>query len=320
MLEARGVRKRYGTKVALDGVDLEVRAGEVCGLLGRNGAGKTTLLSIVTGLLRADEGSVTVGDVDVRRDPYQVRRLIGYAPQELGIYPLVRVRDNLVLFGELAGLRRRALRERVEEVAAVLGLEPLLDRQAGLMSGGEQRRLHTAMALLHSPPLVLLDEPTVGADVGTRGDLITFVRTLAEDGAAVCYSTHYLAEIETLEASVALIEQGQIIARGSVRELVDRHSDSAVDLQFDGPAPALELDAEISVHGSLLRIHTSQPAAVAAQAMGSLGADAPRLLGVDFVRPSLESVFIALTGSRYDPDKVGSDEAPVRTLDERTRA
>jgi ABC-2 type transport system ATP-binding protein len=302
MLEVRGVRKSYGAKLALDGVDLEVRAGEVCGLLGRNGAGKTTLLSIVTGLLRADEGTVAVGDVDVRRDPYGARQLIGYAPQELGIYPLLRVRDNLSLFGELAGLRRRELRRRVEEVAAVLGLEPLIDRQAGLMSGGEQRRLHTAMALLHRPPLVLLDEPTVGADVGTRADLTAFVRRLADEGAAVCYSTHYLQEIESLDATVALIEAGRVIARGKVRELVDRHSDSAVDLQFDGPAPELVLDAAVTRRGSLLRIHTPQPAAAAAQAIAALGADAQRLLGVDLVRPSLESVFIALTGDRYDPE------------------
>lgn len=298
MLHATGVTKRYGHNLALDGVDLEIAPGEICGLVGPNGAGKTTFASIVAGLLRPDAGSVTVGGIDVTADPFEARRLLGYAPQDLGVYPLATAYENLLVFGELAGLRGGELDGRIEEVATALGLVALLGRQAGWLSGGEQRRLHTAMALLHRPALVLLDEPTVAADVATRATLLDFVRDLARQGAAVCYSTHYLTEVETLDASVALIDRGKIVASGTVTDLVDAHGDTAVELRFDGPPPRLRLGAPVEVVDDRLRITTRQPAADAARAMAALGAAADRLLGLEITRPSLETVFLHLTGKR----------------------
>lgn len=308
MLLVRDVHKRYGAKVALAGVDLTIEAGEVCCLLGPNGAGKTTLASIVAGLRRPDRGSVTVAGVDVAREPYEARKRLGYASQELAIYPLAKVRENLRLFGALAGLSGRALDRRVVEVAELLGLAELLTRQAGLMSGGEQRRLHAAMALLHRPQVLLLDEPTVGADVETRTRLLQFVRTLADQGTAVCYSTHYLAEVEELDATVALIHQGQIIARGTVRELVAAHASSVVEINFAGPAPALELTGRaVAVDGDRLRITSPDPAADAAVALQLAGLHGAHVQTVDFIRPSLDVVFLRLTGDRLaDADPSGA--------------
>lgn len=303
MLGVAGLSKSYGEVAALDGVDIDIAAGEICGLLGPNGAGKTTLVSIVAGLRDADSGAVTVNGTDALRCSAQARRFIGLAPQELAIYPTVRVLDNLVFFGELAGLRGSVLAARVAEVAEILELTALLDRPGRTLSGGEKRRLHTAMAILHRPPLLLLDEPTTGVDVRTRARLLEAVRRLAcEEGTAICYSTHYLPEIEALGASVAIIEQGRIIARGSVAQLVRRHGGAAVELTFAGPPPALSLDHRVEAVENTLRVYTNEPAADLACVLARLGAEAERLRGVEIVSPSLESVFLALTGRRYAVD------------------
>jgi ABC-2 type transport system ATP-binding protein len=308
----RGLRKSYGDVVALDGVDLDIAAGEICGLLGPNGAGKTTLVSITAGLRHADAGRVTVNGVDALTRSAEARRFIGLAPQELGIYPTVRVRDNLLLFGELAGLRGRTLAARVSEVAEVLELTDLLERPARTLSGGEKRRVHTGMAMLHRPPLLLLDEPTTGVDVRTRARLLEAVRQMAAaDGTAICYSTHYLPEVEALGASVAIIEQGRIIARGTVPDLVRRHGGAAVELAFDGPPPTVRLDRRTEVVDESLRIYTDEPAADIARALAQLGDGAGRLRGVEIVSPSLESVFLALTGRRY----TGEGERDEEDLD-----
>ncbi len=314
MLAVRDLRKSYGKVLALRGVDLDIAAGEICGLLGPNGAGKTTLVSIVAGLRKPDSGMVTVGNVDALRDPFTARRYLGLAPQDLGIYPTVRVRDNLVCFGELADLRGQALRKRVDWVAELFELTAFMDRPARTLSGGEKRRLHTAMAVLPRPPLLLLDEATTGVDVRTRGRVLEAVRQLAaEDGAAICYSTHYLQEVEALGASVAIIEQGRVIARGALGELVRLHGTAAVELTFEGEPPTVELDRRVEIDDSTLRVYGDDPAGDAAVVLGRLGAHAGRLRAIELVAPSLESVFLALTGRRYrdDSDTTREDEDDV---------
>ncbi len=295
MLEIRGLEKRFGAVHALRGVDLDIAAGEIVGLLGHNGAGKTTLVSIVVGLLRPDAGSVTVDGIDAARSPERVRARLGLAPQELGLYPPLRVRDNLRFFGELGGLRGARLASRVGEVAEALGLTELMARPAGELSGGQQRRLHTGIALLHRPRLLFLDEPTVGADVHSRAQLLEVVRELAAEGCAVCYATHYLPEVEALGASVAVLEQGRVIARDTVDGLIRAHAHSAVQLRFSGPTPALR---GWDVDGELATCTTEAPSATVAAALGALGDATDRLQAIEFVQPSLERAYLALTGRR----------------------
>lgn len=300
MLVVDGVRKSYGRTVALDGVELAVDAGTVLGLLGPNGAGKTSLVSIVAGLRRPDAGTVHVAGIDVVRQPDLAHHLIGYAPQETGVYPTLTVRDNLRYFAGLAGLRRLELRERVDAVGDALGLTALFDRRGSEISGGERRRLHTAIALVHRPRLVLLDEPTTGADVRTRSEILRLVRSLAEEGSAIVYSTHYLHEIEELGATVAFIDHGRIVASGAVADLVERHGTSALVLTFDGPVPAAARVEGSVVEASSVRIATPDPAGTAARLLPRLGPDTAGLLAIEVVRPSLESVFLTVTGRRYD--------------------
>jgi ABC-2 type transport system ATP-binding protein len=301
-LRVVGLRKSYGGTVALAGVDLRVEPGTVLGLLGPNGAGKTSLVSIVAGLRRPDAGRVEVCGIDVARSPRDVRARLGIAPQETGVYLTLRVRDNLRFFAGLAGLRRADAAARIDEVAAALGLESLLDRRASQLSGGERRRVHTAIALLHRPALVLLDEPTTGADVRTRTQILDLVRDLARAGSAVVYSTHYLQEIETLGADVAFLDRGRVVAGGRLTDLVERHGASALELTFEGIVPAAARVAGAVVDGPSVRIPASDPAARAAQLLPALGADAATLRSVEILRPSLESVYLAVTGRRYETD------------------
>jgi ABC-2 type transport system ATP-binding protein len=220
MLMAQGLVKQYGSRRALDGFDLEVLPGEITGLIGHNGAGKSTFVEVVTGLVRPDAGTVSVGGVDVLRERRGARALTGLAPQELSLYVSATVRDNLRLFAALAGLRRRALRLAVDRVAEELQLTDLLDQRTGLLSGGQQRRTQAAAALVGGAPLLLLDEPTAGADPETRGALLAAVRARAADGAAVLYTTHYLPELADLGATLAVARSGRIIARGDQETLI----------------------------------------------------------------------------------------------------
>jgi ABC-2 type transport system ATP-binding protein len=300
VIELAGVTKTYGDVVALAGVDLEVSPGETLALLGPNGAGKTTLVSIVAGVRKPDAGSVHVLGADMLRHARDAQPRIGFAPQALGVYNVLSVRQNLITFGELSGLRGARLRERVAEVAEALGLADLLDRRASALSGGQQRRLHTAIALIHEPLVVLLDEPTAGADIEMRARLLELVKRLAaERGAAVCYCTHYLREVEELDASVALLDDGRIVARGTVDELIASAGRSLVELRFAGIAPQIDFPGRVAHDGSLLTIECEHPEQAAGAILAALGAGASRLESVNLRRPTLETAYLALTGRAY---------------------
>jgi len=305
MLHIRDLTKAYGAHEVLRGVDLEARAGEIVGLLGPNGAGKTTLVSIVAGLRRADAGAATVAGIDALAHPERARAVLGLAPQELGIYPVLSVADNLGFFAELAGLSGKKLRARIGEVAEALDLTPLLGQKASTLSGGQKRRLHTAMALVNEPKVLFLDEPTVGADVRTRNQILEAVRRRAEAGCAIVYASHYLTEIEDLGATVAVLELGQVIARGSLAELVAEHGSPALRLTFEGAAPALD---GFEVSGSIATLRTPDPAHAAATILGRLNGSTARLRSVDIVRPSLEAAYLALTGRRSNEDTPAKTE------------
>jgi ABC-2 type transport system ATP-binding protein len=219
VLVAAGLVKTYGQCRALDEFTLQVAAGEIAGLVGPNGAGKTTFVEVVTGLIRPDAGSVTIGNVNALRHPRTARGLLGVCPQETALYPSITVAEHLRLFGALAGLRRAALRRAVGEIAELMQLTEVLDKPAGLLSGGQRKRAQAATALVAYRPLLLLDEPTVGADPLTRTALLGVIMARAAAGAAVVYTTHYLPELAELGATIALTRAGRIAARGSQAEL-----------------------------------------------------------------------------------------------------
>lgn len=294
MLIAEGLVKSYGPCRALDGFDLTVAPGEIVGLIGHNGAGKTTFVEIVTGLVRPDSGRIRIGPYDALRAGRAARRLLGVAPQELALYGIVSVRENLRLLAGLAGLRGRRRAAEIDLVLGELHLTDVADRPVGVLSGGQRRRVQAATAMVGSPPLLLLDEPTAGADPETRTALLAAVKSRAEAGAAVVYTTHYLPELVDLDATLALAHAGRIIARGTQEELT-RGLPGELRITFADPA-----EPE-------LRLPTADPGADLAAVLASGRIPA----SVDVRRPSLDDLYRSLEVAANDraDDRAGARDA-----------
>ena len=220
MLDVSDIRKSFGALHALDGVSLSVGRGEVLGLLGPNGAGKSTTLAVCTGLLAPDAGSVSIGGAGSPRDP-EVRRLLGLAPQQVALYGDLSARENLVFLARIHGVRNPA--RRADELLDWVGLLPRARDRVETFSGGMQRRLNLAAAIVHDPPLLLLDEPTVGVDPQSRGAILDLVRRLASEGRAVLYTTHHMSEAERLCSRVAILDHGRVLESGTVDALRAGH-------------------------------------------------------------------------------------------------
>ncbi len=225
MFEISGVRKAFGDHQVLKGVDFTMRPGQVTALMARNGAGKSTLISILVGRLRANAGTVRWNGETVLEEgrpasrERALRLLRGLAAQDTGVYPELSVHENLSFAGGWYGLRGRTLRAGVDAVIARLGLDECASKKSRTLSGGQKRRLHMGMALVHRPGLVLLDEPTVGSDPEARRYILNAVRELTAEGATVLYTSHYFPEIEELEADIAFLVDGRIEQQGSYAEI-----------------------------------------------------------------------------------------------------
>lgn len=271
LLNVSRVVVRFGAMTALDRFDLQVEPGEIVGLVGHNGAGKTTLAHVVAGLVRPDSGTVMVAGTTPRR----ARPVIGLAPQELALYPTASARDNLLVFAGLYGMSREDTRRRITQLTGDLALDGVLDRRVRDLSGGQQRRLQAATAMIHRPRVLLLDEPTVGADPVTRDALLSAVRAAADDGAAIVYTTHYLPELETLDATLAVADHGRIIARG------DRST-----LLADVPGHAV-----VTFDDRELRITAPDPAAAVISAITDCLGAQHRLLSIELHPPTLDDLY-----------------------------
>ena len=219
VIKAVSLAKSYGDTEAVQDLSFEVHRGEVLGLLGPNGAGKTTTLDMLTTLRPLDGGRATVAGFDVATQPRQVRGVIGVAGQSAAVDEMLTARENLRLFGWLYRLNRSTLAHRVEEVVRQFGLTEFADRPASTYSGGERRRLDVAAALIADPPVVFLDEPTVGLDPRSRSTLWQTITDLAEQGTTIVLTTQYLEEADRLADRIVLIGQGRKLADGTPREL-----------------------------------------------------------------------------------------------------
>ena len=311
MLEVNGLYKSYGAHTVLCGVDLAVQPGQVLALLGPNGTGKTTLVSVAAGLCLPDRGHARVAGFDVQRERRKALAHLGFAPQDTGVYPTLTVKQNLDFFARLNDVPSMQVPGRVRDVAEALGLTSLLGQRAGQLSGGQRRRLHTALAVVHGPDVLLLDEPTVGADVAARAGLLHVVRDLAARGAAVLYTTHYLAEVEQLGADVAILHEGRICTAGRLQDVVDAYARPRATLSFVGRAPTL---AGWQVVGRCLVRDAAERevGALVAAALTTLAARGGDfgLAGAEIVRPSLENAYLAVTGERLTSPE-GNAGAPA---------
>jgi sodium transport system ATP-binding protein len=218
-VELRGLEKSFGARRAVDGLSLEVAAGEIYGLLGPNGAGKTTALRMIAGLLVPTGGTVLVTGIDVARETDAAKARLGFLTGSTGLYARLTAREVLIFFGRVQGLSPETLERRIGEVARQLAIEPLLDRRCEGLSTGEKQRVSVARAVLHDPPVLVLDEPTNGLDVLASRFLRELVLAERDRGKAVIFSTHYLAEAELLCDRIGLMYQGRLLREGPPAKL-----------------------------------------------------------------------------------------------------
>jgi len=214
-----GLKKRFGQRTAVDGLSFSVAAGEIYGLLGPNGAGKTTTLRILAGLLRPTEGVARIDGIDCGTDPRAAQRRLGFLTGTTGLYGRLTGREMLAYFGALEGMTRPRIAERTAELSAILDLHDLLDRRCEALSSGQKQRISVARAALHDPPVLILDEPTVGLDVLASRFLREYIGAERARGKAVIFSTHYLAEAELLCDRIGLLYEGRLLAEGRPPEL-----------------------------------------------------------------------------------------------------
>ena len=228
MVEARNLRKTYkrpdgSTIEAVKGVDLEIRQGEIFSLLGPNGAGKTTTISMISGLVEPTEGDASIGGYSITKEPMAAKRLMGFVPQEIALYPELSARQNLAFFGRMYGLGGKELSRRVDELLEFVDLSDRQNDRIDTFSGGMKRRINLAAGLLNSPPLVYMDEPTVGIDPQNRRRVLDTVKLLRDEhNMTVLYTTHLMEEAQELSDRVGIIDHGEIIAMGTQDELVQQ--------------------------------------------------------------------------------------------------
>jgi len=318
MIEAEGLRKRFGTTQALDGLDLSAPAGSVLGVLGPNGAGKTTAVRILTTLARPDEGWARVAGFDVVADATEVKRNIGVTAQSATVDEVLTGRQNLVMIGRLSGLPRRDARARARTLLERFDLVDAADRMARTYSGGMRRRLDLAASLVTRPAVLFLDEPTTGLDPTSRVRMWNVIRGLIADGVTLLLTTQYLDEADELADRIIVIDHGRAIANGTAAELKRQTGGARLDVLLTVPHPDAQaaiaplVDGEITVAGDGRRIEapvraTGGLATRIVRALDDAGAEVD---DVQVRQPSLDDVFFSLTGhptdepvtTDYDPD------------------
>ena len=300
--------KRYGTFTAVKGVSLEVEAGEVFGFLGPNGAGKSTTVAMLTTLAAPTEGRAAVGGFDVVKEAAQVRRVSGVALQEIGLDPLMTPNELLVLQASLFGLSRRDAKARAKELLGIVGLPEVANKRCGLFSGGMRRRLDLALALVHEPDILFLDEPTTGLDPASRRDVWREVKRLnRERGMTIFLTTQYLEEADELAERVAIISGGVIVAEGTPDALKAELGAESINLQFADKEAAehahimlRSLADDAVLDQKVLRLYLPNAAASVAKVVTQLNDEGISPQSLTLTQPSLDDVFLQVTGQRFE--------------------
>jgi ABC-2 type transport system ATP-binding protein len=309
-IQAEGLTKTYPKGVrALDGLSFSVAPGSVFALLGPNGAGKSTAVKILTTLTTPDEGRATVAGLDVIAQPDRVRRTIGVVAQGSGVDVQATGRENLRLQGQIHGIRGRAIEQRAHELLERFGLAEAADRVARGYSGGMQRRLDIAMALVHDPAVLFLDEPTTGLDPEVRADMWAEISRLAADrGKTVLLTTHYLEEADQLAEQVAIVDRGCVVAHGSPDELKRELRGDAIHVDLEGDHNgsvtqallALAAVRDVSVDGRSLRARADDGGKAVPAVLQALESHGVGVVSVRVARPSLDDVYLKYTGRTFD--------------------
>jgi ABC-2 type transport system ATP-binding protein len=299
----RDLRRNFDRREAVRGLSFEIAEGEIFGLLGPNGAGKTTTISMVSTRIRPTRGEVWIFGKHVQREVNAARRLLNVAPQEEALYPSLTGEENLYFFARLYGVPREEREAQVEEVLELVGLTTRKDDRVSSYSGGMRRRLNFGCALVSRPRLLLLDEPTVGVDPQSRAHIFDAVRTLRARGLTILYTTHYLQEAEALCDRIAIMDEGRLVALGTLSELLARsHAQEVIELKLAEPpgdigaVARLEGVLRLELAGTELRVFTSRAQRVLAKLCGTPSLLDQPILTTKVAPITLENVFMELTG------------------------
>ena len=311
------VKKYPGDVIAVDDISFKVNAGEVFGFLGPNGAGKSTTIKILTTLALPTEGSATVGGYDVVCEPGKVRQFAGVALQEIGLDPMMKPLELLTLQGQLFGADRKQAKARADELLDLLKLTEAVDRRVGTYSGGMRRRLDLALALVHEPEILFLDEPTTGLDPSSRRDVWDEVRRLNRElGITIFLTTQYLEEADELAEVIAIIDQGKIQTIGSPSKLKADLGSESINVAFDSREIAEKAKTElhsiseqIQIDREVVRVYLNQAAQAIPLVVNRLQQGNLNPISLTLTQPTLDDVFLQVTGERFQRQEKNQAEA-----------
>ncbi|MEI4789222.1 ABC transporter ATP-binding protein [Bacillus sp. FJAT-53060] len=309
MIKVHDIKKNYEDKQILKGISFHLKKGEAFGLLGPNGAGKSTLIGIMTGLIRSTSGTVTIGGIDLNRETKHAQQLIGIVPQEIALYLDLTAKENLMFWGKMYGLKGKKLKSRVQETLELIGLEDRGKDKVKVFSGGMKRRVNIGCAILHKPKILIMDEPTVGIDPQSRNHILETVQRLNQDGMTIVYTSHYMEEVEYLCDKIGIIDQGSLVALGTIAELSKLVEEQReVILTIKNNKADIEKvckyiresypTKDFNVEGQKFKISDQKPQEFISKLIQVLTDMKVEIISAEVVEPNLENVFLYLTGKK----------------------
>jgi ABC-type multidrug transport system, ATPase component len=305
MIKAENLKKTFGEITAVDGIDLEIEKGKIVGLLGPNGAGKSTTISMISTLYKPTSGRLYFDGKDIIKEPKWIKPHLGYVPQEIALYQTLSGYENLKYFGGLYGLTGIELKKRIDAVSEIIGIKDRLKDRVEHYSGGMKRRINIGVALLHSPKLIIMDEPTVGIDPQSRNHILETVKYLNEEGMTVIYTSHYMEEVEAICQSVCIMDHGKVIAQGSQEALIEQSDiHTSIHMKFDQIIDNHLDQFKQLDHVMAVTAPSKEEILLLVSGNGNAQKDIIKdvmdlnqgLLSFDILKPNLEQVFLKLTG------------------------